>query len=223
MESESSGMPDNTSFPQNAEGWDEATSLKEMTCDHNVHCSDMNSHGVEFSTSQGGIFETLDDQDTMSSVKEEQKSGNAFESHVETPMDDVSYDQHFSPSHVCKELSSTFNHKDLSPVSNGDHLPLESTEETFRFHNRDVFHGLSGEDSPSSVNQEEKCYRGLNDVHLAFQQPEEQVHEWTHHSCSNIFFEHFHLLFFEFCSHKFEVSASLFCTLCSCWSLRTFS
>lgn len=176
MESESSGMPDDTSFTQNAARWD-VTSHEEMTCDHNVHHADMDSYGDEFKTSQGRICETIDNRDMMSSVKKEQESSNSFESCVVVVSDeDVAEGMCFSPSYICKDLSSVFNHKNSSPVSNGEHLRLNSTKETFRFHNRDDLPDLSDEDIPSAVNQEEWCYHDLyQDVCPAFQQPEEQV------------------------------------------------
>lgn len=214
MESESSGMPDDTSFTQNAERWDDVTSHEEMTCDHNVHHADMDSCSDKFKTSQGSVCETSDNQDVMFSVKEEQESSNAFESRVVDVSDeDTEEGMCFSPSFICKDLS-VFNHKNSSPVSNGEHLCLNSTKEAFRYHNRDVLPDLSDEDIPSAVNQEEWCYHDLyQDVCLAFQQLEEQVALYLSRVDESQLLHFLSTLitsFFEFCCHKVVVAISLF-------------
>lgn len=179
MEPELSGTADETSFTQNGEGWDDATNHEEITCDHSVH-QYMDSYADEFNTSQGCVCETSDGQDTVISV--EQESANAFESRVETPTDvisneDMMAEMCFSPSYICKDLSSVFNHKDSTPVSNREHLRLDSTEETFRFHNCDVSPDLSDEEIPSAVNEAELGYHDLNqDVRLAFQHQQVALH-----------------------------------------------
>lgn len=117
-------------------------------------------------SSQGGTSET------QSSVEE------AFESCVETPVDNLSTedmeDVCFSPSYICNDLSSVFNHEDSTPVSNRE---LDSTEETFGCQNCDVSSDLSDEEIPSAVNQAERCHRNHNqDVRLAFQHQQVAFH-----------------------------------------------
>lgn len=107
-------MPDETSFTQNDEGWDDATSHEEMPSDHNSYVDYLDTS-----------CKTFDGRDTMTSFEEEQESGNTFESRVETPTDDVSNEDMidemcFNPSYICKDL---FNHKD----SNGELLHLDLT------------------------------------------------------------------------------------------------
>lgn len=157
MESESSGTPDD------GEGWDDATSHEEMTCNHNDHHLDS-----YFDTSQEAICETFDDRDTMCSDEEERESSNAIERCLETPTGDVSNEAtteeiYFSPSYVCEDLSSVFSPKDLSPDSIREHLG--SAEDTLRFHNCEV-----DEESPSA----EYCDL-IQDVGPASTPPEEQV------------------------------------------------
>lgn len=120
MESESSGLTDDTSFTQNAERCGEAASHEETTYDQNVYHSDITN------------------RDTVASLEEEQESGKDFESLVVTQTDnegneDTSEEMYFSPSHSCKDLDSVFNHKDSSLVSNQEHVELDPTEGMFRF------------------------------------------------------------------------------------------
>lgn len=174
-----------------------------MPRDPNFHHSGhSDSYVDEFNTSQGNC-EIYNDRDATSSVKEERE---AFESPVGMPSDSVSddetaYEMCFSPSYITEDLSSVFNHKDSSPVSNKEHVHLDSTRGTFTCHNRDVSPVSSDEEIPPGVNLKEWCYRDPNqDVHPAIQQPEEQVSlDLSQVDASQIlliFFEHFHRLFF---------------------------